>query len=97
MEASHDPSLEAGAEEEFDFDDSQIQIDDNELKEKDKQFLASIEDKAEDVTADENNQAFTFWFLILLLLLFVFFLAMGAIMIMKGKCRREEYAQVGYR
>lgn len=81
---------------EFEFDEEDLNLDDKALADMDKAFLKGIQDKTVDVVSDESNNAFTFWFLIILLLLFVFFLAMGLIMLVKGKRQRHEYRIVGY-
>jgi heme/copper-type cytochrome/quinol oxidase subunit 2 len=83
--------------EEFDFDEAGLMLDEKDLDAMDQQFLQSIQQKSDDVSAEDANNAFTFWFLIIMLLLFIFFLAMGAVMIVKGRRRRYEYAVVGYR
>lgn len=81
---------------EFEFDETDLNLDDKTLAAMDKAFLKGIENKTVDVVSDDSNNAFTFWFLIILLLLFVFFLAMGLIMLVKGRQKRHEYRIVGY-
>ena len=82
---------------EFNFDESQMHLTEQDLTAMDKEFLSSMAERTECSEAQENNDAFTFWFLIILLLVFVFFVVMGIIMVVKGRRRRYEYAMVGYR
>jgi hypothetical protein len=87
----------ATTKDEFEFDETDLNLDDQALADMDKEFLKGIQEKTDDVATDEANNAFTFWFLIILLLLFVFFLSMGVIMLVKGRRQRYEYMLVGYR
>lgn len=82
---------------EFNFDETQMQLTDQELSAMDQAFLATMQEKAENSATEDSNDAFTFWFLIILLLVFVFFVVMGIVMLVKGRRRRYEYAMVGYR
>lgn len=82
---------------EFNFDESQLDLTEQELSAIDQEFLNTMQQKTENLTVEESNDAFTFWFLIVLLLVFIFFIALGVIMVVKGRKRRIEYAMVGYR
>jgi len=82
---------------EFNFDESQLNLSETELANMDKEFLNSMQRSSADANCDDENDAFTFWFLIILLLVFVFFLVLGIIMLVKGRQRRYQYALVGYR
>lgn len=82
---------------EFDFDDTQMEMSQGELEAMDEEFLSRMQQRTENSESQESDNAFTFWFLIILLLVFVFFLVMGVIMVVKGRQRRYEYAMVGYR
>lgn len=81
----------------FNFDESQMNLTERELTAMDQEFLASMQQKTENAETQDSNDAFTFWFLIILLLVFVFFLVLGVVMVVKGRRRRYEYARVGYR
>lgn len=87
----------ASSGDEFNFDESQLDLTDKDLAALDQEFLTAMQQKTENSSTEDSNDAFTFWFLIILLLVFVFFLIMGTVMIVKGRKRRYEYAMVGYR
>ena len=82
---------------EFNFDESQLNLSEQDLAAMDQEFLAAMQQKTENAETLESNDAFTFWFLIILLLVFVFFVVLGIVMVVKGRRRRYEYAMVGYR
>ncbi len=83
--------------EEFDFDETKLDVSHEELNEMDQEFLKATSEKAKSCSEDETNDAFTLWFLIVLLLLFVFFIILGIVFVVKGRQRRYEYRLVGYR
>lgn len=87
------------AEEEFDFefDESELDMNDKNMVDIDKEFLDSIQARTSDSCTQSSNEALNYWFLIILLLLFVFFLVMAVVFVVKGRRRRQQYEEVGYR
>lgn len=81
----------------FEFDETQMDMNEQELADLDQAFLNKNEQATMEHTTAESYDAFNFWFLIVLLLLFVFFMVLGAGMIARGYQRRQEWASVGYR
>ncbi len=85
------------ADDEFDFNEDALDMSEEDLKQLDKEFLKSNAEALADSTTADDNDAYNFWIVVLLLVITVFFLAVGAILIVKGRRKRYELVRVGYR
>jgi hypothetical protein len=81
----------------FDFDDVDMELNEEDLDEMDKQFINSIKDKSDEYACTQSDNAFSFWLLIILLILFVFIIGMSIFFVARGRRRRMQYKEMGYR
>jgi hypothetical protein len=57
---------------EFEFDDSDMEVDEDELDRIDESFIQSIKEKSEKQKEDDSSDAYLFWLLVVVLMVFVF-------------------------
>lgn len=77
------------ADDEFDIDLDSLELNEEDLKKNDEQFLQSVQHKQQDKETEDENDVFTFWFLIVLLLLFMFLLIAGMFLYMKKRNKKR--------
>jgi hypothetical protein len=81
----------------FEFDDVDMELNEDDLDEMDKKFIQSIKEKSDEYSCDESDNAFSYWLLIILLILFVFLIGISMFCVIRGRRRRQEYRDIGYR
>jgi hypothetical protein len=82
---------------EFDFLEEDLKIDESDLDNLDKQFIESIKSKTAEWQATDNNNSWTFALCVVILILFVVCICLAIYWVSKGKIKRQEYADIGYR